>query len=81
MVGYQWWSIRYGYKKRKRARQEPGRAGIKASATMIGAFGFTHSLSQIVPCTEISPAPHYYHNSQKAASAALTRGLLTYSWG
>jgi hypothetical protein len=41
MVGYQWWSIRYGYKKRKRARQEPGRAGIKASATMIGAFGST----------------------------------------
>ena len=25
-------------RQEKRARQEPGRAGIKASATMIGAF-------------------------------------------
>ena len=40
-MDYQWGSIRYGYKKRKRARREPGRAGIKATATMSGALGCT----------------------------------------
>src|SRR5882762_7388708 len=30
-----------------------------------------------LPCVQKSPAPHYYHTSQEAASAALTRGMFS----